>query len=79
MNKLVQVSRYSDELSGLEILERPIPQPATGEVLVRVSLRPINPAGAALLALLCIALLVAAANVLRQIIVCNQAGVCFIT
>lgn len=46
MNKLMQVSRYSlDDLSGIEIVERPIPQPSAGEVLVRVNLRPINPAG----------------------------------
>ncbi len=46
MNKIVQVARYSlDDLSGLEIAERPIPQPGAGEVLIRVHLRPINPAG----------------------------------
>lgn len=46
MNKIVQVSRYSlDDLSGLEIVERPIPQPSAGEVLVRVHLRPVDPAG----------------------------------
>lgn len=45
MNKVVQVSRYADDTSGVEIVERPIPQPGPGEVLVRVHLRPINPAG----------------------------------
>ncbi len=47
MNKIVQVSRYSDDNTGLDIVERPLPSCGPGEVLIHVFLRPINPTGAA--------------------------------
>jgi len=34
---------YSDGASGMELVERPVPQPAEGEVLVRVMVSGVNP------------------------------------
>ena len=43
---VVQLIKPSIEnpASGLDVVELPVPKPAAGEVLVRVTLRPINPA-----------------------------------
>ena len=43
---IVQLIKPSIEnpASGLDVVELPVPKPTAGEVLVRVTLRPINPA-----------------------------------
>ena len=43
-NKAVQLTNYHSGSPSLEIVELPVPTPQAGEVLVRISLRPVNPA-----------------------------------
>ena len=47
MNKAVQIKRFAttsgDPTSEIQVVELPRPKPGEGEVLVRLTLRPVNP------------------------------------
>lgn len=41
---VIQISAYDPSYKGIEAVQAPIPEPGHGEVLVRMTLRPVNPA-----------------------------------
>mmetsp|Transcript_4076 Transcript_4076/g.11823 ORF Transcript_4076/g.11823 Transcript_4076/m.11823 type:complete len:415 (+) Transcript_4076:742-1986(+) len=42
-HKVLQALTYTQDLSGMALVEKPVPVPKPGEVLVRVLARPVNP------------------------------------